>query len=221
MTENETSHAQMRISEDVMIDMRAVHKWYDQFHVLKDINLTVHKGERIVICGPSGSGKSTLLNIVGLLDRPTAGSYRLNGKDVSGLSDVDQAAVRNTTIGFVFQMFHLVPYLNVLENILVAGGACAGHDRKTRAEQLAEQLGLRQRMFHRPAELSAGEKQRAAIARALLNRPKLILADEPTGNLDLKTGEDIIKLLSQLLNQLFFHLDVVRLALFVNRSDNL
>jgi putative ABC transport system ATP-binding protein len=151
---------------------------------LAGIDLHIDAGEFVALCGPSGSGKTTLLMTVAAMLRPTSGSVRLGQRDIYEMNGRERAAFRAANIGFVFQMFHLVPYLTVIENVLIAAGAVGRKDQKTRVEQLLEQLGMRQRVWHKPAELSAGEKQRTAIARALLNQPKLILADEPTGNLD-------------------------------------
>lgn len=147
------------------------------------IGLQIDSGEFVVVCGPSGSGKTTLLLMMAAMLRPSRGSVRFDDKDVYRMTSPDRARFRAQNIGFVFQMFHLVPYLNVLENVLVAGRA-VGKTDGARARELLERLGLQHRLRHRPCELSTGEKQRAAIARALLNRPRLILADEPTGNLD-------------------------------------
>jgi len=150
---------------------------------LDGVSLRIDRGEFVAVCGPSGSGKTTLLMMIAAMLHPSRGSVRFDDRDIYSMTGPDRARFRADNIGFVFQMFHLVPYLSVLENVLVAGGAIGQYDR-TRARELLQQLGLQNRIQHRPSELSAGEKQRAAIARALLNRPKLILADEPTGNLD-------------------------------------
>jgi len=160
---------------------------------LVGVNLHIDKGEFVALCGPSGSGKTTLLMTMAAMLRPTGGTVRLGERDIYAMSGRDRAAFRAANIGFVFQMFHLVPYLSVLENVLVAAGAVGQKNRKARVEQLLEQLGMQQRAWHKPAELSAGEKQRAAIARALLNEPKLILADEPTGNLDPKNAAAVLE----------------------------
>ncbi len=163
-----------------------------QVKALEGVTLEIDRGEFVVVCGPSGSGKTTLLMMVAAMLRPSAGVVRFDGRDIYEMPVPDRARFRADNIGFVFQMFHLVPYLNVRENILVAAGA-VGRIDKGRAEGLVQQLGLRHRASHRPAELSAGEKQRTAIARALLNRPKLILADEPTGNLDPENARSVLK----------------------------
>jgi ABC-type lipoprotein export system ATPase subunit len=158
---------------------------------LDEVSLGIEKGEFIVVCGPSGSGKTTLLMTIAAMLRPSHGVVRYNGQDIYQMPSADRARFRAVNIGFVFQMFHLVPYLNVLENVLLAGGRRRGEDL-TRAEELLQRLGLQPRLGHRPAELSAGEKQRTALARALLNRPRLILADEPTGNLDPENARSVL-----------------------------
>ena len=159
---------------------------------LSQINFQIDPGEFVVLCGPSGSGKTTLLMTIAAMLRPTSGAVYLGRQNIYEMSGRGRAAFRADNIGFVFQMFHLVPYLNVLENVLVAAGAVGKKDARARAEQLLERLGLQPRAWHRPAELSAGEKQRAAIARALLNEPRLILADEPTGNLDPENATSVL-----------------------------
>lgn len=168
--------------------------------VLKDINLTVYEGEFLAIMGPSGSGKSTLMNIIGLLDRATSGDYVLNGTEVEVLSDRKLAQVRNEEIGFVFQQFFLLAKLNALQNVelpLIYAGVSVSKRRK-RAKKFLEKVELGMRMKHLPSELSGGQKQRVAIARALVNNPSIILADEPTGALDTKTGQQIMELLTEL-----------------------
>lgn len=170
---------------------------------LDDINLQVEAGEYISIMGPSGSGKSTLLNIVGLLDRATTGSFHLNGSDVTTLTDNQLAEVRSKTIGFVFQFFHLIPRLTARQNIelplLLAG--VSPHKRNQQSEKIIRDFGLLNRMNHKPDELSGGQRQRVAIARAVVNNPSVLLADEPTGNLDSTSGSEIITLLEQLNRQ--------------------
>lgn len=171
-----------------------------QVHALRDINLNISAGEYISIMGPSGSGKSTLLNMIGLLDRPTAGRYQLDGQDVTTLSDEQQARTRREKIGFVFQFFHLVPRLTAAQNIALPL-VLAGMDEKQRAAkvQLAlEQMDLADRAHHRPEQLSGGQRQRVAIARATVIGPAVILADEPTGNLDSVSGIEVVKILEQL-----------------------
>jgi putative ABC transport system ATP-binding protein len=169
---------------------------------LDDVTLHIGAGEYVSIMGPSGSGKSTLLNLIGLLDRPTAGSYRLEGTDVTALSDVEQARVRNSQIGFVFQMFHLVPRLTAAENVelplLLAG--MAAEARRPRVAAALEALGMADRAHHRPEQLSGGQRQRVAIARATITEPRVLLADEPTGNLDHKSGGDVIAILEGLVD---------------------
>lgn len=165
-------------------------------HVLKGIDLDIHKNQYVALMGPSGSGKSTLMNLLGCLDTPTAGSYVLNGTDVSSLNDNELAEIRNQEIGFVFQTFNLLPRSTALENValpLVYAGM-PKEERLARAAEVLEQVGLADRMDHRPNQLSGGQRQRVAVARALVNKPALILADEPTGNLDSKTSVEIMKL---------------------------
>ena len=165
-------------------------------HVLKGIDLDIKTGEYVAIMGPSGSGKSTLMNLLGCLDTPTAGSYILNGKDVSQMTDDDLADIRNTEIGFVFQTFNLLPRTTALDNValpMVYAGKSKS-DRIKRASQVLTDVGLADRMDHKPNQLSGGQRQRVAVGRALVNKPSIILADEPTGNLDSKTGHEIMKL---------------------------
>jgi putative ABC transport system ATP-binding protein len=171
-----------------------------EVHALHELDLRIDAGEYVAVMGPSGSGKSTLLNLIGLLDRPTAGTYHLEGRDVTTLSSVEQAHVRSTRIGFVFQSFHLVPRLTAAENIalpmMLAGIAPA--ERAKRVEQALDDYGLKDRADHRPDQLSGGQRQRVAIARATIMQPALILADEPTGNLDRATGDEVVRLLEGL-----------------------
>jgi len=164
---------------------------------LNGINLTIQKNEYVALMGPSGSGKSTLMNIIGCLDTPTSGEYFLNGPNVAQLSDSELAAIRNKEIGFVFQTFNLLPRLTALQNValpLVYAGIPEA-ERLKKAKEVLEQVGLGDRIKHRPNELSGGQRQRVAVARALVNHPSIILADEPTGNLDSKTSEEIMQLL--------------------------
>jgi len=168
--------------------------------VLRDVHLSVGKGEFVGIVGASGSGKTTLMNILGCLDRPTRGRYVLDGRDVSTLDDDSLSLVRNRSIGFVFQSFQLIPQLTVLENVevpLYYGRVRRGR-RRERAVELLDRVGLSHRLTHHPAQLSGGECQRVAIARALSNEPAMILADEPTGNLDTRSGEEVLQLLVDL-----------------------
>ena len=172
----------------------------EEVHALRDVNLRIEKGEYASIMGPSGSGKSTLLNILGLLDRPTAGTYHFDGTDTTALSDEEQSRVRREKIGFVFQFFHLVPRLTAAENVelpLVLAGVAPG-EREARVAKLLSEFGIARRARHRPDQLSGGERQRVAIARAMVMQPAAILADEPTGNLDQHTGKEVIQLLEEL-----------------------
>ena len=171
-----------------------------ELRVLRDIDITINSGEYVAIMGPSGSGKSTLLNMIGCLDRPSSGNYRLGGQDVSQLEDDDLSAIRGARIGFVFQSFNLIAQLNVIENIEIPMFyQNYGEVESTeRAMELAAMVGLGDRMRHRPSELSGGQQQRVAIARALANDPLIILADEPTGNLDSNSGADILEILDRL-----------------------
>lgn len=172
----------------------------EELYALKGVSVTIHKNEYVAIMGPSGSGKSTLMNIIGCLDTPTSGLYELNGQNVSEMDDNDLAAVRNKEIGFVFQTFNLLPRSNALHNVELPL-IYAGMSKSVRMDQAEEALfkvGLQDRMYHKPNELSGGQRQRVAIARALVNNPSIILADEPTGNLDSKTGDEIMDLFDNL-----------------------
>jgi len=179
---------------------RVFHLGDSEVRALRDIHLQIAAGEYVAVMGPSGSGKSTLLNLLGLLDRPDAGTYRLEGQDVTTLSPEEQAQVRSERIGFVFQSFHLVPRLTAAENItlpmMLAGINPA--ERRRRVAQALKDYGLEDRASHRPDQLSGGQRQRVAIARATIMQPALILADEPTGNLDRHTGEEVVNLLEAL-----------------------
>ncbi|KAF2519439.1 ABC transporter ATP-binding protein [Flavobacterium salilacus subsp. salilacus] len=168
--------------------------------VLKGIDLTINKGEYVALMGPSGSGKSTLMNLLGCLDTATSGSYILNGKDVSQMSDDELAGIRNKEIGFVFQTFNLLPRTTALDNVALPM-VYAGYkkpERNERATEVLKQVGLADRMDHKPNQLSGGQRQRVAVARALVNRPSIILADEPTGNLDSKTSVEIMNLFNEI-----------------------
>lgn len=168
--------------------------------VLKGIDLDIERGEYVALMGPSGSGKSTLMNLLGCLDTPTSGSYELNGKDVSSMSDDELAEIRNKEIGFVFQTFNLLPRTTALENValpmIYAGASKAA--RTERAKEVLSNVGLADRMDHKPNQLSGGQRQRVAVGRALVNRPSIILADEPTGNLDSKTSVEIMNLFNEI-----------------------
>ena len=179
---------------------RVFHLGDSRVHALQSIGLCINAGEYVSVMGPSGSGKSTLLNLIGLLDRPDSGSYRLAGRDVTTLSADEQARVRSERIGFVFQSFHLVPRLTAAENIalpMVLAGIPPAQ-RGERVRQALRDYGLENRADHRPDQLSGGQRQRVAIARATIMQPALVLADEPTGNLDRTTGEDVMRLLEDL-----------------------
>ncbi|MEN8166493.1 MAG: ABC transporter ATP-binding protein [Pseudomonadota bacterium] len=187
-----------------MIELSKIHRDFrvgDQtVHALDDVTLDIEAGAYVSIMGPSGSGKSTLLNLLGLLDRPTSGIYRLNGQDVTSLNDQQQARVRNREIGFVFQMFHLVPRLTAAENIglpLILAGVPA-EIRQSRVTKVLEELNLLDRGHHKPDQLSGGQRQRVAIARATVTQPDVLLADEPTGNLDHRSGQDVLRILEGL-----------------------
>ncbi len=195
---------------DTVIQLVSVDRTFDSeppVHALRDVNMTVRRGEHLSIVGPSGSGKSTLLNTLGLLDRPTSGAYWLDGVETKTLGDLERASLRGSRIGFVFQSFHLLPYRTVDENVMLAeayrrplpGRGRAG--RRARAQEALERVGLAHRFGFRPDRLSGGERQRVAIARALMSEPALLLCDEPTGNLDSENTESVLDLFDELCDQ--------------------
>jgi len=192
---------------EILIEVRDLTKVYGAddaaVYALAGVSTTIEQGEFVAIVGPSGSGKSTLMNILGCLDRPTGGTYLLNGRDVSRLGKNELAIVRNEKIGFVFQSFNLLPRLSALNNVLLPmlyhrNGGLNEQERRAQARAALEAVGLGDRLHHRPNQLSGGQQQRVAIARALVNHPHLILADEPTGNLDSRSSEEVMELLGQL-----------------------
>jgi len=201
---NPTRVREVRPPGDVVIDIRDITKVYTmgvtQIHALRGVSVQIRRNEYIALMGPSGSGKSTMMNVVGCLDTPTAGVYEFNGRDVAGMVDDELADIRNREIGFVFQTFNLLARSDALRNVelpLIYAGYSA-LERDERAREVLTSVGLGDRMHHKPNELSGGQRQRVAIARALVNNPSIILADEPTGNLDSKTGEEIMMLLDEL-----------------------
>jgi len=190
-----------------LIDIQDIRKIYvmgtTEVRALDGVSLAIRPGEYVAVMGPSGSGKSTLMNVIGCLDTPSSGSYKLRGQEIRERDDDELARIRNQEIGFIFQTFNLLPRADALHNVelpLIYAGRPA-RDRKERAREMLELVGLADRMHHRPNELSGGQRQRVAIARALVNRPSLVLADEPTGNLDTKTGTEIMSLLDEIHRQ--------------------
>jgi len=188
-----------------IIRLQNVHKVYRTKEIetiaLENVNLSVDKGELISVMGPSGCGKSTLLNIIGMLDTPNQGQIHINDQDISKLTDKTAAQFRNKTVGFIFQSFHLIPSLNVLDNVQLPLLYRSCSNRTARAKEVLEKVGLSHRMKHFPTQLSGGQCQRVAIARAIIGQPEIILADEPTGNLDSKMGMEIMELLFNLNNE--------------------
>jgi putative ABC transport system ATP-binding protein len=187
-----------------MIELKAISRFFQvgeqTVHALDDVDLTIDNGEYVAVMGPSGSGKSTLLNILGLLDKPTAGAYILDGRNTTELDENGQARVRGERVGFIFQTFHLVSRLTALENVelpMVLASRPSG-ERRARAREVLTDVGLADRMDHRPEQLSGGQRQRVAIARAMVMKPTLLLADEPTGNLDTTSGKGVLEALERL-----------------------
>ena len=190
--------------KDAFFSMEGINKYYqmgdEMMHILKDIDLSIEKGEYLSVLGPSGSGKSTLMNIIGCLDTPTSGSYVLNGNLIEDMTEAELAQIRNREIGFIFQNSQLLPRLNALRNVempLIYAGI-APKERRRRAMEMLDRVGLSDRMYHYPNQLSGGQQQRVAIARALVGNPNLLLADEPTGALDQKTGKQVMQLFQEL-----------------------
>ena len=192
------------MNDEVILQLKELKKSYrmgkSSLDVLKGVNFSLRRGEWVCIYGASGSGKTTLLNLTGLLERPDSGEIIFEGTDISTYSRTRAAAFRSCELGFIFQSYHLLPELSVLENVALAGQIAGMSRRKarTRAEELLGKMGLADRLTHRPSELSGGEQQRSSIARALINSPRLLLADEPTGNLDPHTGEEILQLFDEM-----------------------
>ena len=190
--------------ENTFFEMRNINKFYqmgdEQAHILKDVNLSVKKGEYLSVLGPSGSGKSTLMNIIGCLDVPTSGNYTLHGKEIEDLTEIELAAIRSNEIGFIFQNSQLLPRLTAQKNVelpLIYSGV-PPKERKRRASEMLDRVGLSDRKGHLPNQLSGGQQQRVAIARALVGNPSILLADEPTGALDQKTGKQVMALFQEL-----------------------
>ena len=220
------------IDTSPILELQNIEKHYDEpggegvIPVLRGISLTVHQGESVAITGPSGSGKTTLLNIMGALDQPSKGDVLLSGKNLHGLSDRELSMIRNLEVGFVFQLHHLLPQCTVLENVLVPTIPKYDESKSThsvgRAKELLEMVGLESHVYHRPGQLSGGERQRAAVVRALINQPKILLADEPTGSLDEDSGLALAQLLTELNEKQAMTLVMVthapRVAVFMKRQ---
>jgi len=195
------------MADQRLVELEGITKIYRQadreIEVLKGISLSIDSGEFIALQGPSGSGKSTLMHILGLLDRPSKGRYLLRRQDISALSDNALSAIRNRTVGFIFQTFYLIPYVSAVENVMLPGlySRTAARELRHRAEQILDQVGLGDRIHFRPSQLSGGQQQRVAMARALINDPRLLLADEPTGQLDSRTSGEIMRLIARIHEQ--------------------
>jgi len=200
---------------EVLLRAEQISKSYGEgaqaIHVLENLDLTLHRTERVAIVGESGIGKSTLLHILGTLDRPTSGTVLLDGVDFVALPEPELAALRNREIGFIFQFHHLLPDFTALENVMMPGmvASLSWGEARRRAEEMLQRVGLSERLTHRPGELSGGERQRVAVARALVLRPRVVLADEPTGNLDPQTGDSVLQLLLALNHEMGITMAVV------------
>ena len=222
-----TLEGEERVSTERIIEMEGIRKVYKtgkvEVEALKGIDLAIDSGEFVAIVGPSGSGKSTLMNLIGCLDTPTSGDYRLSGETVAGLSRDQLADIRNRRVGFIFQNFNLLPHITALENVempMLFGGVSA-RERRRRANDLLERVGLGDRVEHKPTELSGGQMQRVAIARALAMEPAIVLADEPTGNLDTSSGSDIMDVFSDLSAQGRTLVIITHDAALANRAERI